>query len=81
MIISPVMNKPKASAKTHWRSDDAALIERFVKSCADRDMTLLQMAESIGKTKTWASLLVRGKVKTLKWQTANRIARYLNGLS
>lgn len=51
---------------------------RFIEYCADRDMTLKQMGESVKKTKAWASLIVNNKIGSLKWQTANRIRRLLN---
>jgi len=57
---------------------DEDLVGRFVAYCADQDMTLQQMGDSVNKTKAWASLIVNNKIGSLKWQTANRIRRLLN---
>jgi len=63
---------------TARRVVDEDLVGRFVAYCADRDMTLQQMGDSVNKTKAWASLIVNNKIGSLKWQTANRIRRLLN---
>jgi succinate dehydrogenase/fumarate reductase flavoprotein subunit len=61
-------------------NNDAELIERFIKRCAQKHMTLEKMGGTIGRTKGWASLLVKGKITRLWFCTRSRILEYMGEL-
>ncbi len=59
---------------------DKGLIERFIKACAKRRMTLAEMGNSIERTQAWASLLFNGKITRLQFATRNRMKEFLGEL-
>lgn len=59
---------------------DIATIKRYIALCKRRGMTLNAMAAEMGKTGGWASLLVNGKIRGLKWSTRNRMNEILGGV-
>jgi DNA-binding Xre family transcriptional regulator len=59
---------------------DKELIARFVAVCSRKRMTLDDMAASVSRSKNWASLIVNGKTKRLKFQTRNLIREFLDEL-
>jgi hypothetical protein len=56
---------------------DKDLIQRFISWAIKRELTQTQMATLANRTKGWASLIVRGKIKILKFETRNRIKNLL----
>ena len=62
------------------KHNDKELIGRFVKTCARQRMTLEDMGRAVGRTKGWASMIINGKVKTLRFCTRNRVLEFLGEL-
>lgn len=56
---------------------DKELIEKFKTWCAENDLNQSDMAEIAKRTRQWASLLVKGKITSLSFDTRNRIKKIL----
>lgn len=59
---------------------DRELIDRFTAACAKKRMTLEQMGAAVSRSKNWASQIVNGKTKQLRFQTRNLIREFLGEL-
>jgi len=56
---------------------DIELIRKFITWCADNDFNQSKMAELAKRSRQWASLIVRGEITTLSFDTRNRIRNIL----
>ena len=56
---------------------DQKLILRFIARCSREHLTLEMAGKRVGRSKGWASLIVNGKIKRLKFQTKNLILDFL----
>lgn len=59
------------------KTSDKKLVKRFIEECASRGLTLEQMGAAVGKTKSWAGMLVNGQIKRPYWRTRNLIRQFL----
>jgi len=59
---------------------DIEIIRIFIRRCAKEHKTLKEMGEAVGRTKQWASRLVQGKIKSLRFTTRSMILEYLGKL-
>ena len=57
--------------------NDNLLIKWFVEFCIENDFNQSRMAKEIDMSRGWASLLVNGKIKSLRFDTRNRIKSIL----
>lgn len=57
--------------------NDQELIQRYIRWCANNDFNQTKMGELVGRTKQWASWIVNGHTKRLKFTTRNRIKSIL----
>lgn len=58
-------------------SQDQEIIRRFIEKVSRNHLTVEQAASKVGRSKGWASLLINGKIRSLKFQTRNLIIDYL----
>lgn len=65
---------------TMSNKNDTEIIRKYIRACAKARMTLPQMADAVGRTKGWASLIINGKITRLQFGTRNRILEYLGEL-
>ena len=56
---------------------DTLLIKFYTSYCIENDFNQSRMAREVGMSKGWASLLVNGKIKSLRFDTRNRIKAIL----
>lgn len=56
---------------------DKLLIGFFQDYCAEREYTLDQIGQSVGRTKSWASRFVNGHITKLQYVTRIRIKKVL----
>lgn len=56
---------------------DKQLIQKFIRWCTDNDFNQSRMGEIVGRTRAWASLLVKEEITSLSFDTRNRIKRIL----
>ena len=59
------------------RRDDKKLIERFVAWAIRNDLNQSGIANAAGRSRTWASYLLRGEITGLNFDTRNRIIAIL----
>ena len=62
------------------KEKDFRLIQIYILNCAKKRMTLEKMGQNVGRTKSWASALVNGRITRLQFCTRNRILEYLGEL-
>ena len=62
------------------RNKDIELIQRLISECSRRHMTLEQMAVAVGRSKGWASTIVNGKTRSLKFSTRSLVMKFLGDL-
>ena len=59
------------------KKSDIELIKEFIGWAAQRGLTLEEMARTVKRTKGWASAIIRGQIKELKFSTRCRIESVL----
>ena len=52
---------------------DNLLIKWFIDYCIDQNLNQSRMAELVDMSRGWASMLVNGQIKRLRFDTRNRI--------
>lgn len=58
-------------------SQDKEIIRRFIEKARRDHLTLEQAASKVKRSKGWASLVINGKITSLKFQTRNFILEFL----
>ncbi len=56
---------------------DEKIIGKFITWCIENDLNQSRMAEVAKMSRAWASLLVNGKIKSLSFDTRNRIKKII----
>jgi len=56
---------------------DEKVIGKFITWCIENDQNQSRMAEVAKMSRAWASLLVNGKIKSLSFDTRNRIKKII----
>ena len=72
-----LFNKRRMIRNRMTTTTDKELIARFIKKCVLADMTLAEIGAAVGRTKAWASHITRGETVALRFQTRNRMLRFL----
>jgi len=57
--------------------NDKLLIKWYIDYCIEEGFNQTKMAERVNKTRSWASLLVKGKITRLCFDTRNDIKKIL----
>jgi hypothetical protein len=55
------------------KNSDKELIKAFINFCIRLGFNQTRMAEAAGRSRGWASLLVHGEIKSLNFDTRNKI--------
>ena len=55
------------------------LIERLLTVAARNEMNQKKIADAVGRTQSWASLLMQGRISRLQFITRSRIEKFLEG--
>lgn len=56
---------------------DTLLIRWFIDFCIEKDFNQSRMAKEVGMSRSWASMLINGQIKSLRFDTRNRIKNLL----
>jgi len=59
---------------------DRDIINRFIEKCSREHLTMEGAAKKVYRSKGWASLLINGKIKKLRFQTRNLILDFLGDI-
>lgn len=59
---------------------DNLLIKWYIDYCVEKDFNQSEMARKVGMSRAWASMLVNGQIKSLRFDTRNRIKTLLGVL-
>ena len=62
------------------KKNDIEIIQEFVNKCLHEHLTLQEMGKLVGRTSQWASTLVNGKTKKLRFKTKGLILEKLGKL-
>ena len=62
------------------KEGDKELIKRFIAWAVVRDLNQTGIAVLVGRSRAWASYIIRGEIKTLNFDTRNRILKIMGEL-
>jgi hypothetical protein len=62
------------------KNPDADLIDRFIEWAVKNDLNQSAIARVAGRSRAWASYIIRGEIKTLNFDTRNRILKIMGEL-